>query len=82
MTSPATRNAPVWVTVLLAVLAVLLIVVGIIYLVEPAQSLPAFFPGHQHGIARHHTKHGLVALALALLALVGAWLTTGSRRHV
>ena len=81
MTSPANRNAPIWVTILLAALGLLLIVVGIIYLAAPAKGLPAFFPGHQSGISRHHTKHGLVALALSLLALAAAWLTTGSRRQ-
>ena len=32
--------------VILGIIAVVFIVVGIIYLIEPAKSLPSFIPGH------------------------------------
>ena len=56
------RNAPVWVTVLLALAGVLLLVVAIVYFAEPAKSLPSFFPGHDAAMNRHHAKHGIAAL--------------------
>lgn len=75
-----TRNAPVWATALLAVLGVVLAVVAVIYFAETAGKLPSFFPGHQAGSAHHHTKHGIVAAIVAVIALAGAWLSTGRRR--
>jgi len=46
---------------------VLLIVVAVIYFVQPAHSLPSFFPGHVSATdaeaTHHHTKHGIAALA-------------------
>lgn len=74
------RNAPLWVTVILAVLGVVLAVVGVIYFADTAGHLPSFFPGHQAGSAHHHTKHGIAALAVALVAFAGAWLSSGTRR--
>lgn len=77
------RNAPAWVTALLFLAAVVLAVIGIVYFVEPAHSLPGFFPGHVSGTAKdaghHHTKHGLAAIIAAVVALAAAWMTTGRR---
>lgn len=74
------RNAPVWATGVLSVLGVVLVVVGAIYLAEPASHLPSFFPGHQTGSSHHHLKHGVVALLVGLIALAGAWLSTGHKK--
>jgi hypothetical protein len=62
------------------VLAVLLLVVAVLYWVEPAHSLPSFFPGHAAGSSHHHVKHGIAALVLALACLVFAWFQTGPSR--
>jgi hypothetical protein len=72
---------------LLAALAgYLLLVVALLYFVEPASSLPSFFPGHvSAGDAEahhHHVKHGIAALAVALAAFAYAWFHSGpSARH-
>jgi uncharacterized membrane protein HdeD (DUF308 family) len=63
------------------VVGVLLIVVGLVYLVEPARSLPGFFPGHEAGSAHHHAKHGIAALFLGLACLVYAWFQTGKKQQ-
>ncbi len=60
----------------LIALAVVLVVVAIVYFTTTAANLPAFFPGHQAGDSKTHTKHGLAMLGLAVLALIGAWFTT------
>jgi uncharacterized membrane protein len=67
---------------ILSVLAgLVLLVIAIVYAVEPAASLPSFFPGHvgaadaEH--AHHHVKHAIAALALALVAFAYAWFATG-----
>jgi hypothetical protein len=65
------------------VLGVLLIVVAVIYFVEPAHSLPSFFPGHVSAsdaeANHHHAKHGIAALVVALACFVFAWFQTGPK---
>ncbi len=65
------------------VLGILLIVVAIIYFVQPEHSLPSFFPGHASaGSAEanhHHTKHGIAALVAAIACFVFAWFQTGPK---
>ena len=77
------RNAPVAATVGLVLLAILLVVVGVVYVSKSAGSLPSFFPGHVAKSAadagHHHSKHGIVAFIVAALCLAGAWMTTGRR---
>jgi flagellar basal body-associated protein FliL len=64
-------------------LGVLLIVVAAIYFVQPAHSLPSFFPGHVSATdaeaTHHHTKHGIAALVVALACFVFAWFQTGPK---
>jgi drug/metabolite transporter (DMT)-like permease len=68
-----------WLTIAAAVLGVVLIVIGIVYWVEPAHSLPGFFPGHEAGSNHHHVKHGLAAFLLGLACLAFAWFQSGPR---
>ena len=75
-----TRNAPVAVTIGLVVLGVVFAIIGIVYFVDSAAHLPSFFPGHQAGDTKHHVKHGLLAIVLAALCWVGAWLSSGTRQ--
>jgi hypothetical protein len=62
------------------VVGLVLLVVGIIYIAEPAHALPSFFPGHQAGSTHHHVKHGILAIALAICAFLFAWFQTGPSR--
>jgi hypothetical protein len=55
------------------VLGALLIVVAVIYLIAPADSLPSFFPGHETGLARPRIKHGLASGAIGVILLVVGW---------
>jgi hypothetical protein len=59
------------------VAGLLLLALGVVYLVEPAGSLPSVMPGHEAGSAHHHVKHGIAALLLAAAAFVYAWFQTG-----
>ncbi len=65
------------------VLGVLLVVIAIVYFVEPAHSLPSFFPGHVSATsseaAHHHTKHGIAAVVVALACFAFAWFQTGPK---
>ena len=65
-----------------AVIGVALIVVAVVYWVEPARSLPGFFPGHKSGSAHHHVKHGIAALVVGLAVLAFAWFQSGRRPPV
>jgi len=65
----------------LAVLvAIVLIVIAIVYWVEPAKSLPGFFPGHQAGSGHHHVKHGIASFLVGVACLVFTWFRTGLKR--
>ena len=67
-------------TVLLFVGAIVLAVVGVLYITDTAAHLPSFFPGHTAGSTTHHYKHGFAALTLAILAIGAAWFTTAPER--
>jgi hypothetical protein len=56
-------------------LGVVLLVVAAVYFVLPADQLPSFFPGHEAGVTRMHTKHGIVAGVAGLVLLAaGVWM--------
>jgi hypothetical protein len=57
----------------LYLLGVLLIVVGAIYLLVPADSLPSFFPGHEAGLMRPRMKHGFASGAAGIVLLAAGW---------
>ena len=61
--------------------AVVLFVIAFVYWIEPAGSLPGFFPGHASGSSHHHVKHGIAAFLLGVAALVLAWFQSGPRRR-
>ena len=54
-------------------LGALLIVIAAIYLLVPADSLPAFFPGHEAGLTRIRLKHGLAAGVVGTILLAVGW---------
>jgi hypothetical protein len=59
------------------VLGIAFLVIAVIYLVEPAGSLPSFFPGHEAGSSHHHAKHGIAAFVVALACFIFAWFQGG-----
>ena len=65
------------------VVGIVLIVVAVVYFVEPEHSLPSFFPGHASATSaeanHHHTKHGIAALVVALACFAFAWFQTGPK---
>jgi hypothetical protein len=67
-------------TWLLLAVAVVFVVLAVVYFVTPAKDLPSVLPGHDAAVIRHHTKHGIAMLGLAVLACIGAWFTTAPAR--
>jgi hypothetical protein len=67
------RNFPM--KLILIPLGVILLVMAGVYFYVPADQLPTFMPGHEAGLARVHTKHGIgVAIAGLVLIAAGWWL--------
>ena len=62
------------------VVGLVLIAIGIVYWVEPAHSLPSFFPGHDAHSTTHHLKHGIAAFLVGLACLAFAWFQTGGEK--
>ena len=59
---------------LLTLLGVIMLVIAGIYFLVPADQLPGFLPGHEAGVTRMHTKHGIVAGVAGLVLLAsGSW---------
>ena len=57
-----------------ALLGVVLLVIAAVYFLIPADQLPNFLPGHEAGVTRVHTKHGIVAGVAGLVLLAaGVW---------
>jgi hypothetical protein len=60
---------------ILTLLGVVLLVVAAVYFLLPADQLPGFFPGHEAGVTRVHTKHGVVSGVAGLVLLAaGVWM--------
>ena len=68
-----------WLVPLAVIVGIVLIVIAIVYWVEPAKSLPSFFPGHQSGSNHHHVKHGIAAFLVGLACLAFAWFQSGRK---
>ena len=67
--------------VIFAVLAGLLFLISsVIYFIEPAKSLPAFFPGHDVTLNRHHYTHAIGTLILGIGAFIFVWFQSGSKK--
>lgn len=65
---------------IVVLLALAFAVVAIVYFFVPAGSLPSFFPGFEPGSTRLHVKHGVAALAVAIVLLGIAWFVGRSPR--
>jgi amino acid permease len=65
-----------------ALVGLVLIVVGVIYIAFNEHDIPSFFPGHvSHASSHHHVKHGIAAILLGLACLAFAWFRTGPRER-
>ena len=58
---------------IITIVGVILIVVAAVYFLVPADTLPAFFPGHESGLARIRVKHGMLSGGLGIVLLIGSW---------
>jgi len=64
---------------ILTLLGLVLIVVAVVYFVMPADSLPSIMPGHETGMMRMRTKHGIASGAVGVILLAIGWWMGRSR---
>jgi hypothetical protein len=64
------------------VLGVIFIAVSVLYFIEPARSLPTFFPGYDKTMMSPHYKHGIGSLFLGLACFVLAWFQSGKKKKL
>ncbi len=67
--------------IILVVLGVLAIAAGIVYYVEPAKSLPAFFPGHVAHLNGRRTSRGLAGIIAGAVLLIIAVISARAGRR-
>jgi hypothetical protein len=67
--------------IILVVLGVLAIAAGIIYLAEPAKSLPTFVPGYAAHVTGRHWHRGLGGIVVGVVLLLLAAITARSSRR-
>jgi preprotein translocase subunit SecY len=74
-TSGSTERSPgrTALAVILGIIAVLFIIVAVIYLAEPAKSLPSFIPGHIANSTGHHPLKATGSFVVGIVFAVGAW---------
>ena len=58
---------------IVTILGVVLLIIAAMYFLMPADSLPSFFPGHETGLMRIRTKHGMLSGGLGVLLLAISW---------
>ena len=58
---------------ILGIIALVFIVVAIIYLAEPAKSLPSFIPGHIANSTGHHPLKATGCIVVGIVCAVAAW---------
>jgi amino acid permease len=61
--------------VILGIIALLFLVAAVIYLAEPAKSLPSFIPGHISSSNGHHPLRAVGSFVVAVAAAAAAWFT-------
>ncbi len=61
--------------VILGIIALLFLIAAIIYLAEPAGSLPSVIPGHINGSTGHHPLRAVGSFVVFAAAAAAAWFT-------
>ncbi len=69
--------------IILLVVGVAAVVAGVLYLTQPANSLPTFFPGYAAHVVGKHMKRGYAGVALGAVLVIVAFVValTGPRRR-
>ena len=68
---------------ILLIVGIAAVVAGVLYLTQPAHSLPTFFPGYAAHVVSKHTNRGYAGIALGAVLVIVAFVValTGPRRR-
>jgi hypothetical protein len=66
--------------IVLGIVSILFFILTVVYLVEPAKSLPTFMPGYNPSLARHHITHGIGTLFLGVGSFILAWFQSSAKK--
>lgn len=67
--------------IIAAILGILFIVLGAVYLTMPASSLPSFLPGYASKTTTHiHYTHAVASLLLGVACFIFAWFQSGKKK--
>jgi hypothetical protein len=66
--------------IVLAVIGVLALILGVMYLVA-GTSLPGFLTAGSHVKSGNHNVRGIVCLVVGVVVLIGSWITGRSKAH-
>jgi hypothetical protein len=70
------------VALVLIVVGALIVVVGVLYLTQPAHALPTFIPGYLAHANGKHMKRGIAAVAVGgVVVIVGLVIALTGRRY-
>ncbi len=61
------------------ILGIVFLALVYVYWTVPAQSLPAYLPGHLAGSDKIHFKHGIAALVVSVGLFIFAYFQTGPK---
>ena len=67
--------------IILLVVGVAAIAAGVLYVTQPAHSLPTFFPGYAAHAVGKHTKRGYAGIALGVVLVVVAFVVALTGPH-
>ena len=69
--------------IILLIIGIVAIAAGVLYVTQPAHSLPTFFPGYAAHVVSKHTKRGYAGIALGAVLVIVAFVValTGPRRR-
>jgi hypothetical protein len=68
---------------ILLIVGIAAVVAGVLYLTQPAHSLPTFFPGYAAHVVSKHAERGYAGIALGAVLVIVAFVValTGPRRR-
>jgi hypothetical protein len=66
------RSSQLSLAAVIAVIGLLALIAGIIYLAEPASSLPSFFPGASKTLHGYHSARGVAGIVFAVILWIVA----------
>ena len=69
--------------IILLIVGIAAVVAGVLYLTQPAHSLPTFFPGYAAHVVSKHTHRGYAGIAFGAVLVIVAFVValTGPRRR-